>query len=273
MEGPTDNSSFYFASIVQYFVGSIFDYYDTASAKAYGELALTYMDRVSPERKLITFDALLSGYTIFWNYTDASEKMHIIFGINLEEKRVVPVIESMVYFYQNYFLTSGKTIGLIRDVDRKFRSNPLMQNQDYHEWDIVCRCFEDIASGTPIIQYAPINTHLGKFNYYAQLIQAFVYFLPNRSELCKKFKEFLSDFQSTWIYADALLCSIIAKCDQLYEIEDVLEADRKKLLITSIDEDIDLLKVYTHCQFSGEYRFKLAMAKAEKVIFVINLPL
>ena len=226
------------------------------------------MDTCTAEKKLSVFENLLTGYTLFWSYSDECEKMNSIVQANLDEKHVGQVIESMAGFYQLHLLPFGKTLAIIRDIDRKFRNNQILQRGDHHSWDVSIRCYEDIASGTPIVQYEALNTPLGKFNYYAQLLQSFMYFFPNRAELCSRFEEVLSDLRSTWMYVDALLCATILKCEELSQTSSSLTESETTDIIDNIDHYISQISVYTQCQFSGEHRFKLFLAKAEKVHFL-----
>ena len=244
---------------------------DIKFAKNLGQIALLSLSSGWNDKKICTLESLLHGYTIFWSFYEANEKISFLFNNSLSEKNMNKTIRCMIKFHQLSFLSYGKTLGTIRDFDRKVYTNSLASPVDIQSWQVTFRACEDFASGTIIKNFERLDCFQGKFIFYMQLMQAMVYSHGTKDYYCSKIEEVLGDLRSTWIYVDAILCNVIFICEEYYENTSFWSDDEKTQKLAIVDKHIEIITTYGMAQISGEHRFKIALAKAEKEKTVGNI--
>ncbi|KAJ3362217.1 cAMP-specific 3',5'-cyclic phosphodiesterase 4D [Kappamyces sp. JEL0680] len=165
-------------------------------------------------------------------------------------------------FHKTSLLPYGKSLSAIKDVDRKMKLALDFNLVDHDTWDISFGAYDDFANNRTIdFEEVEYPKH---FLYYVQLMSSMMHSTPDREKLCRQYDAQLVDYRSTWVYVDAMLCNVIFNCKKATLQEEPVD-------VAEVDREIELIEQYVNSQFSGEHKFKLHLAKAERALMAGNM--
>jgi hypothetical protein len=200
IHGHSKVSSENFASALPYFLGRYFNYFDFKRAKFIGELVLASAETLCGEGKVNALHGLLKGYTYFCSYYEANDRMSLAVKIALEKKMAVKAFDVMLTFHTSFLLPYGKTLSIIREYDRKFKTIEFSELQG-RQWDLMISAFDSIATGFPLHLEQEIEFHpqLGAFIQSANVLIGIIYRREDRFGRYKALELVEDHIHGSWL--------------------------------------------------------------------------
>jgi serine/threonine protein kinase/predicted ATPase len=204
--GVSKSSSENFASVLPYFLGRFFNYFDFKRAKFIGELVLASSQSLNSEGKLNALQGLLKGYSYFWSYYEASERMNQAVKAAIDDRMIGKAFDVMLTFHTAFLLPYGKTITAVRECDKRFRSYSEFSDTHQRQWDTMLTSFDAIASGFPVQTQvdSECNAHLNSFLLFVNSLIALLYGREDRFDKFQALAKVEDQIHGSWLYFELM---------------------------------------------------------------------
>jgi serine/threonine protein kinase/predicted ATPase len=212
--GVSKNSSENFASVLPYFLGRFFNYFDFKRARFIGELVLAASQSLNSEGKLNALQGLLKGYSYFWSYYEANERMNQAVKAAIDDRMVSKAFDVMLTFHTAFLLPYGKSIATVRECDKRFKSFSEFSAAHHRQWDMMLTSFDAIASGFPVqtLVEADFSPHLNAFLLFTNSLISLLYAKEDKFEKFQALAKVEDQIHGSWLYLNLNLDMLTICC-------------------------------------------------------------